>query len=238
MKQAARSLILYAALSTAAGACAQGSGKLRLMVEPAKGSSYVLDHSFRLQQPEVELTPGPHHFSFWAPMRRVVDTTLVVEPGRATDVLLQLPVSEEYRSYLAEVDRRRRAKWLQCVLPGAVTVGLGIYGYHRYTKYRDAHDALEADEAFYRSSSSPLALSHLKDETIPAHKETFKAERTKFIVSAGLFGAAALGTAYGILRHAKRPKPVFEDKEKLKFDGLVWMPTRGGGVFGLQLAWR
>ena len=73
---------------------------------------------------------------------------------------------------------------------------------------------------------------------MPADKAAFDDERTKFIVGAGLFGAAALGTAYSIFRLAKRPKPVFEDKEKLKFDGLVWMPTREGGVFGLQLAWR
>ena len=43
---------------------AQSAGKLRLMIDPGAGYQFVLDKKYRMQQREVELSTGPHHFTF------------------------------------------------------------------------------------------------------------------------------------------------------------------------------
>ena len=42
-------------------------------------------------------------------------------------------------------------------------------------------------------------------------------------------------TTWSIIRASKKPAPVFEDKEKVRFDGLVWVPGRQGGSLALGL---
>ena len=59
-------LLFLTILSTA-----QSAGKLRFSIDPPTGYQFVLDHKVRMAQQEVELSAGPHHFSFWAPQRMV-----------------------------------------------------------------------------------------------------------------------------------------------------------------------
>jgi hypothetical protein len=220
---------------------AQTAGKLRLIIDPGSGFEFVLDHKYRMQQREVELSTGPHHFSIWAPQRMVMDTTLIVLPDQTRDVLIRLPFSAEYRAYEQELRDEKKKMWLRVALPTAVTIGAGIVAYSTFKRYRDAHDQLLADEEAYRSGADPRALDDLKSEAIPRHKDEFTDKRGLFYVSAGIFAAVAAGSAYMIIRNAKRPAPRFHDREKVKFDGLVWVPSRtDGGVWlaGLHLNLR
>ncbi len=119
--------------------------------------------------------------------------------------------------------------WLDVALPSVVTLGAGILCYSTFKQYKDAHDQLSADEDAYRLGADPAALAGLKQEVIPRHQDEFKDKRGVFYVSAGLFAAVAAGSAWMIIRYNKRPDPKFFDREKVKFDGLVWLPSENDG---------
>ena len=208
---------------------AQTVGKLRLMIDPGAGFEFVLDHKYRMQQREVELATGPHHFTFWAPQRMMVDTTLIVLENQTRDVLIRLPFSNEYRAYEEELRREKNRMWLHVALPSAVTLGMGIVTYGTFRQYRDAHEQLSIDEEAYRLGADPAQLADLKSEVIPRHKNEFTDKRGVFYASVGVFAAVAAGSAYMIIRQAKRPAPRFHDSEKVKFDGLVWLPGHDEG---------
>ena len=210
---------------------AQAAGKLRFIVDPGGNYSFVLDHQFRMQQREVELSAGPHHFTFWAPERRMVDTTITVVEGRTKDIVLYLPYSDAFRAYDREVHEMKKRNLLTSALPTLAIVGTGVLAGVSFGKYKNAHDQLQADEEAYRTGSDPQAIAQLKDVLIPGHKTDLSDKRGVFYVTAGLFAAVAVGSTWMILRNAKRGAPKFNDTERVKFDGLVWLPSERGGYF-------
>lgn len=226
-------LCAQALLSPAAHA--QGTGTLRFLVDPGDSYKFVLDGKYRMQEREMKLLEGPHTFTFWAPTRSMVDTVLRVVPDRTTDVVIRLPHSPEYMAYTQEMQQLKKEQWTGRVLPSAVTLGTGIWALASYFEYQDAGEQLEADEALYTSSASPNDLQRLKEELVPAHQEEFADAKTMLYVSSGFFVASAAFTIWSIIRASKKPVPTFEDKEKIKFDGLVWVPDRRGGTWAMGL---
>ena len=227
-------MVTCIAILLACSSAAQTVGKLRLMVDPGNNFQFVLDHKYRMQQREVELATGQHHFSFWAPERVVVDTTLTVLENGTREVFVRLPYSAEYRAYQEELRVLKKRMWLEVALPSAVTLGAGILAYSTFKQYKNAHDQLSADEEAYRSGADPVQLAYLKGDIIPNHKSEFRDKRGIFFATAGLFTAVAAGSAWMIVRYNKRSDPKFFDREKVKFDGLVWVPTGNNG--GMWLA--
>lgn len=226
------------AVQMAEGVMGQTVGKLRLMIDPGNNFQFVLDKKYRMQQRELELGTGPHHFSIWAPQRIVVDTTLIVLPDQTRDVVIRLPFSPEFRDYEEALRAEKKKMLIRVAIPSVLTLGAGILTYSTFRQYKKAHDRLQEDEDAYRTGADPRTLEDLKSEVIPRHKSEFSNKRGLFYVSAGLFAAAAAGTTYMAIRNAKRPMPKFFDREKVKFDGLVWLPSdeRGGMWFaGLHL---
>ena len=207
----------------------QTVGKLRLMIDPGAGFEFVLDHKYRMQQREVELSTGPHHFTIWAPERTMVDTTFIVLENQTRDVMVRLPFSPEYRAYEEDLRQEKKKMWLNVAVPAAATLGAGILTYSTFKRYRNAYDQLAADEDAYRTGADPRSLEQLKSEVIPRHKDEFTDRRGLFFVSVGILGAVAAGSTYMIMRYTKRPVPKFFDREKVKFDGLVWLPSGDDG---------
>lgn len=214
----------------------QSTGTLRLLVDPGDSYRFVLDGKYRMQEREVKLMEGPHTFTFWAPTRSMVDTVLRVLPDRTTDVVIRLPHSPEYVAYTREMQQLRKEQWLGRVLPTAVTLGTGVWAVSSFVQYKDAHEQLEADEALYTTSATPRELELLKSEVVPRHQEEFKDARTMFFVSSGVFLASAAFTTWSIIKASKRPVPTFEDKEKVRFEGLVWVPGARGGSLAMGLS--
>jgi len=214
---------------------AQGTGTLRFLVEPGDSYQFVLDGKYRMQEREVKLLEGPHTFTFWAPTRSIVDTVLRVQAGVSKDIILRLPHSPEYVDYQREMSQLKKEQWLGRVLPSAVTLGTGIWAVSSFVNYKDAHEQLEADEALYTSSASPNGLQQLKEVDVPTHQEEFAQARTNFYISGGVFLASAAFTTWSIIKASKKPVPTFQDKEKVKFDGLVWVPDRRGGNWAMGL---
>jgi disulfide bond formation protein DsbB len=232
--------ILYVLIVGSLAVVAQSAGKLRFVVDPGGSYSFILDHQYRMQQREVELSAGPHHFTFWAPERRMVDTTLFVVEDRTKDVFIRLPFSDEYRAYERELREVKKQNLLGLALPTLATVGTGVLAGITYSGYNKAHNELLADEELYRSGSDPRAIQELKEVTIPNHKSAFADKRTTFFITAGVFAAVAAGSTYMIIRTLRKPAPAFRDTQKVKFDGLVWLPSGSSGYFltGLHIDLR
>ena len=238
-KVLATAMLVVAVMASGMSAVqAQTSGKLRLVVDPGDSYEFVLDHQFRMQKREVELLTGPHHFSFWAPQRMVVDTTLMVEEGRTKSVVLYLPYSKDFLVYQRELQQYQKTMKKYRLLPMVVTGGAALFTVISYGKAKKAHNQLKDDRTDYDENRSPSRIDVLKDQTIPQHKDDFKKANTQYLIAAGitvLFGGA---TAYLYHASSKIKKPEYIDKEKLRFDGLSWMPGPQGGTWMGGITWN
>lgn len=231
-KQLPVTLLLLALIGPMIGGVhAQSSGKLHLQVDPPTNFSYRLDHRFTLQQTDMELLEGVHHFSFWAPQRKIVDTTITITGGEARIIQLRLPYSTEYLIYQRDMRAYEKNMRLIRVLPATITGCALVFTGFKYASMKKAHNKLEEDATAYDDATSPHAITVLKETTIPEHTDDFEKARTAFDVSAGVTVLFAGITTYLYLRSAKTPRPVFHDTEKVRFDGLAWMPSPNGGIW-------
>lgn len=210
---------------------AQTTGQLRLLMEPAGSTSYVLDGKHRMSQRDVSLLEGPHRFVFWAPERRMLDTTITVVGGSIRDIRISLRYSEEYIAYLSRLKKYDSMQRWGRVVPPIVAGAAGVWALVSYLDYTAAHQDLVDLEGGYRTSSDPAGITRLKDVEIPAAKDDFQKARTQTYVATGVF-VVATGAAYYLRRKTSSAQaPVFEDTEKVRFEGLVWTPDLRGGGF-------
>ncbi|MCB0793882.1 MAG: hypothetical protein KDB88_04025 [Flavobacteriales bacterium] len=209
----------------------QSTGKVRLLVDPGDTYEFILDGTYRLQKREIELIEGPHRLQVWAPTRSIVDTTIQVKGGENMELLLRLPYAAEYGQYQQEMARFRRQQWLQRALPAAVTVGTGAFAVGSFLRYRNAYNDLQDAEASYATESVPREVTQLKEVTLPDRKDELQRSRTTFFVAGGVFALSAAATIYAFLRTGNVEPPAFQDKEKVRFDGLVWVPGPTGGTW-------
>ena len=123
-------------------AAAQTTGQLRLLMEPAGTTSYLLDGKHRMTQREVSLLEGPHHFVFWAPERRMLDTTITVVGGGIQDVRISLRYSEEYIQHLSRMKSYTSMQRWGRVVPPIVAGAAGVWALVSYLDYNAAHKDL------------------------------------------------------------------------------------------------
>ena len=229
-----RLLLLVLLLGAAAlQGLAQGTGKLRLIIDPGADFQFVLDRKYRMQQREVELLEGPHHFSFWAPTRKVVDTTLTVVPGRVTDFRMRLPYAADHVKYSRELSAWKQQRMLKRGIPLVAAVGGALWTVLQVKAVSDANAQLDADRAAYEKLVLTHEIRTLKEETIPQHNKDADRARTMLGVAGGFTAVAIAGTVYQFIRTAREEAPAYEDKERVRFEGLVWVPgPAGGGLHG------
>jgi hypothetical protein len=214
---------------------AQGSGTLRLLVDPDKDFQFVVDKKHRMAQREITLTEGLHELSIWAPERMVVDTPVFVIANKTSDLVVRLPYSPEYKAYRDELSKYNTARRLRMFSPVVLVAGL-VWTGASIGKYTSTHDQLETDRKTYDTSMDPALINKLKDVEIPAHKDEFRKARNSFYTGAALTVVGA-GVLYWVRSSTKGlTEPTFEDKEKIRFEGLTWhrMPT--GDVWGASLS--
>ena len=217
---------------------AQVAGKVRLLVDPGHNFKFVVDKQFKMEQREVELSEGLHDFSVWAPERMVVDTPVFVVAGRTTDLVVRLPYSPEFKAYSAATgDFETKRRWYRAA-PIVVGAGGLIWTTIGYTKYSKAKKALEADRTKYDINADPGDIARLKGEVIPQHNEDLAKARRTIYAGASITAIGAFATYYIMRKTAKWERPIFNDQEKIKFDGLAWVPSDQGNFFmaGLTLS--
>lgn len=205
------------------------TGKLRLVVDPGGSYAFIVDHQQRMQQREVELSAGSHHLTFWAPERRIVDTTVTVETDRTHDLVIRLPYSAEFLAYQRDLKRYRSRMKTSRMYPTILTAGSAVWTVLNFVKYKDAQNVLQDNLDLYNVSVTPGTINVLKDTTIPANRETFDQAERRFRTAAGVTLLAAGVTTFLYMKSARHPVPVFQDAEKVRFDGLVWLPGEDGG---------
>lgn len=206
---------------------AQSTGGVRVFCEPG-GSSYILDGQHRMADRELTLMEGPHRFVFWAPERRMLDTTFMVMGGTTRELRVQLRYSQEYITFRRKADNfTRNSRWLRHG-PPVVALGAGAWAGVSIKKAVDARKDLDALSDEYAASSYPAGIRELKDDRIPAANKELRDARTMAYISTGVF-VASVATVWWTQRVLKRSTaPVFDDKEKVRFDGLVWVPSLQG----------
>lgn len=207
------------------------TGTLRLLIDPGDSYQYILDGRKEAPARQLTLPAGAHHFTFWAPARRVVDTTVTVEADRTIDLMLRLPLSSEFLAYRKDLNAWRGRRRLQRMLPVAVTLGMAVWTSTNYVSQAKAHQQLKDDLAIYERSVIPGAIGVLKEKTIPAHQADFQRKRSRFQVSAGITAICAAVTGFLYVRSAKDRLPEFLDQERIRFEGLGWVPGEDGGQF-------
>lgn len=225
------------------GTCAfgQSTGKLRILCEPVASSSYVVDGKHRLSDREITLMEGAHTLVFWAPERRMLDTTVMVVAGATKEVRAQLRYSEEYIAYRAQADRfQRNDRWMKYGTP-LVALGAGAWAGVSIVRAMDARTDLDALQDEYTTSADPEGLRDLKATRIPDANDELRKARTMAYVSTGVFALSAGAVWFVQKIRREHTAPVFEDKEKVRFDGLVWVPganSAGTWAMGLTIPIR
>ncbi|MCC6541746.1 MAG: hypothetical protein IT225_05965 [Flavobacteriales bacterium] len=220
---------LFAIMATTL-ASGQRAGTLRLLVDPGHNFEFVLDHKYRMQQREVRLSEGLHHFSIWAPERIVLDTNVFVVADRTGDLVVKLPFSTEYATYRNDLSAYQSARRARVWTPVLVGMGLAWTGLS-YGRYNTVGDDLDEAVAAYHSSDDPGVINRIKEEVIPDHNAALRRARTS-LVAGSIFTMASVGyMVYTRIRTSGMEQPRFEDKERIRFEGLTWVPDRNGAYW-------
>ena len=205
----------------------QGTGEIRLNIDPGHNFQFILDDQFRMQQRSMDLSAGPHNFKIWAPERAIVDTNLIIHPDSTWFFSMELPYSPEYQEWKKEMSVFQRKFTLYKVLPSVMTVSAGVWAIASAVEYKKSNDQLQDNRAKYDDLVVPRELSELKTQ-LQQDKDDFSSAETKVIISTSVFVASAVATWFLFKKAKNLEVPVFNDKAKLEFEGLVYDPQRNG----------
>jgi hypothetical protein len=221
---------LFSAFLLLSSVNAQTTGEVRVLSIP-ENVSYVLDGKYRMADRQLTLTEGDHRFVFWAPEYAMLDTTIFVMGNFSYTLNVRLDRTIDFINYRNAVERyeanRRLGRWL----PPVISVGLGAWAAVSTIRFSKAHEDLKDLQVRYTKLADPRAIEILKTEEIPAAKQDFNSARTQTFISSGLFIASIGAIAYIRSRQARSTPPVFEDRERVRFEGLVWVPGPAGGTW-------
>ncbi|HEY0978980.1 MAG TPA: hypothetical protein VGE21_16030 [Flavobacteriales bacterium] len=236
-----RALLTGALITTAALAASAQEGEVRILVQPWKQTEFVLDGAQRMgATPALLLPEGPHNLVFWAPHCSLWDTTVAVKAGERIELRKVLKRTPEYLAHERDLAKASFKKAALRYIPLTATIAFGAWALAARNKHDQAYDELQQAASAYHTTNSPGIIAYDKAVTLPAAKERLQDTRNTLVLSVGLCGTAALATVYGFLRAAKVRTPEYQDKEKLRFEGLVFVPDARGGMLmtGLTLPLR
>ena len=233
------SLLVFMVIAGTSMAQSPDSAEVKFWVQPYNQVEYILDGVERLKQveyPAARFTEGDHRLIFWAPHCSILDTTLHVVGGVDMALRKVLKQTPEYLAYKREQSHvwLKKAAWRG--LPLLFTVGFGIKSFSDKNAHDQAYDDLHALRDSYSTMVLPSAIEMAKTKTIPAAQEELDATRRQLTMSLALCGVGAVATVYGFIRAGKLSYPEYEDKERIRFDGMAWIPTAQGGMYLAQLS--
>ncbi|HQW06160.1 MAG TPA: hypothetical protein PLV08_10040 [Flavobacteriales bacterium] len=230
-----RDLSLLPILLFASITVGQGKGEIKLHVSPHNGVEYVLDGKERLSNRGLVLPAGDHRFVFWAPDRKMLDTTLTIVADTTILFYKILPITDAYRAYKVEQKRAVQGRFFYRAIPLVLTATAGVFAWNSNKKDREAYDALVAAEDSYNSLRVPLAITGLKDQVLPSLQADLDAANRRLTMAVALAGVGVVATILGFIKAGRIVEPTYKDKGKVEFDGLVWMPSRNGSSIQLGM---
>jgi hypothetical protein len=209
----------------------QSTGQVRIFSVPDRGLEYVLDGKYRMTDRQLTLPEGDHRFVFWAPEHAMFDTTVFVMGNWTTNLEIRLRRPVEYIAFRQAMERHHRQQRMARVLPPIVAGGFGVWAAVSTIRYGRAHSDLKDMKVRYADLADPAGIQRLKEEEIPDARQRFVSTRNQTFISSGLF-VASLGTAAYLRRKmARKPPPVYQDMERIRFEGLAWVPGASGGFW-------
>ena len=215
---------------------AQTTGQVRIMSEPDHGMRYVLDGKYEMNDREITLTEGDHRFVFWAPEHQMLDTSIFVMGNWTMDLKVKLQRPYEYIAFRSAVEKFDRKQKLMRTVPPIVAGGIGVWTAISWINYGKANSDLHELADRYETSSNPGEIVRFKEIEIPDAKDKFRSARTMAYVSTGLFAASIGAVAYIRAQIKKASPPAYQDQERVKFEGLVWMPGGSGGTWATSIS--
>jgi hypothetical protein len=207
------------------------------MLDPPQGYKYLLDGKQHGQEAVLKLLPGSHNLVLWAPQRRMLDTTFLVQEDRVLLLSLRLPLSDEYLRYGQQLENYRVQQQVRVFLPSLVGAGALVWTVLSARSYIKLADQLKDAEESYTSLSVPSEIRKLKTETIPELQDKTDQKSTQLFIAGTTLAASAAVVGYFLHQRRNSEPAPFEDREKLRFEGLGWAPGHGSGVWqaGLSL---
>lgn len=233
------STLVFMVIAAASMAQTRDSAEVRFWVNPYNQVEYILDGVERLKQaeyPAARFTAGDHRLIFCAPHCSILDTTLHVVGGVDMALRKVLKQTPEYVAYKRVRSGVGTKKALWRAVPVLFTAGFGIKALVDRHAHDQAYDELHALRDSYYKMTSPSGIEETKRSSIPAAQDKLDATRRQLSISLALCGVGALATVYGFIRAGKLTYPEYEDKEKIRFDGMAWIPTAEGGMYRAQLS--
>ncbi|MGV9012760.1 MAG: hypothetical protein ACOH13_09220 [Flavobacteriales bacterium] len=225
-------------IAAAAQGQAGDSAEVKFLVQPFGQVEYILNGNERLKEvlvPAARFPSGDHRLYFWAPNCSILDTTLHIEAGKDMELRKVLKQTPEFLAYKKESFHTGLEKALWRGLPLIFTVGFGLKGISDRKAHDQAFEELHSLRDSYATINSPSTLAGLKSVAIPAAQAELDATRRRMTTSFALFSIGVLATVYGLIRSGKLTYPQYEDKEKVHFEGLAWVPTANGGMYLAQI---
>lgn len=227
----ARLAIVVAVMAACSSVMAQGKGSIRLNVVPLEGREVILDGKERSKSSALDLPAGMHRFVFYAPYRSLVDTTVMVLPDTTVMLRLVMPISAEYRAYRSA---KQAVAWKKLLWRGVplICTGVGVVLTNTaLAKNNEAYDALVEAEATYPHLRSAADIEYLKDHHLPELQQDLDDSQRDVVIGAAVTGLGLAATVYGFIRAARMELPTYEDTEKVRFDGMAYIPGPAGGVY-------
>jgi hypothetical protein len=215
---------------------AQRTGRVLLDLSPAGTTTYILDGKYRMSDRQLDLMEGPHRFVFWAPERRMLDTTIVVLPGAQVEARIELRYSDEYVTWRKQNERAsQQIGWLRYG-PPVVMAGSAALMVVSFLRHEQAYKDLNALNDEYLAQVDPGRIADIKRVELPAAKDAFSRTRTGAVISSSVFVLSTAATLYLRNKARNTMQAPFEDKERVRFEGLVYAPLPQGAVWGASLS--
>jgi len=234
MKHALAALITLQSLA----ATGQQIGKLRLLVDPGNNFQVRTGDSAAQTLRVLELPEGAHRLRFWAPGYMLMDTMANVLPDRMTDFVARLTMSPEYAAYRRDLLSYGRKRRTARMIPAVATAAATVWTFVALKQHNSAYDELKAHEEEYDRLTHPGRIATLKEVTIPEAKDALASSRTGFILASSTAAACLGATVYMFVRSGKWERPRYDDRQRVLFESVAFVPSEDATFFQLNLAFR
>lgn len=216
---------------------AQEVGVIRLLVEPGHDFKVRVDGGLLVERRELELTSGSHHISVWAPGHLMKDTTLMVVKEVRQDVVLRLMVDPMRTRYEQDLMVHKRRSRLAMIVPiatiaMAVQTGSALFNYNKeVAAYNDL-------KGTYSDLTITTEIDRLRSVTIPESEDAMDKYRQRLTVGAVSTTVLAGLSTFVLVRHLRRPAPVLDERERLRFEGVAYAPDPVLGTWSFHFQFR
>ncbi|HFA48519.1 MAG TPA: hypothetical protein ENJ95_05805 [Bacteroidetes bacterium] len=206
----------------------QTNGKMILQVTPKNASIEIENKLYQLGNKtwpmEIELPAGSYKIKIWAPTRKLIEDTIVIEADSTLYYRKNLnTLSEEYKTYNDKLAYYHKQKLLKIGLIGldiGVTAATTAFIFAKKDRADNDKNIVDINSKAYQTSVNPENIKLAKSEYFDSVERYKKSNSTYKSVAIG--GLAVITIINGltilkIIKDSKNPltKPIFDEKNPL-----------------------